>query len=111
LSRNLKARIARLEKHLVPPSNKHLLNVFVSDGETEDEALDRDIAARGITLDDVGHVVFWPRGTERDYGNHNGVDTLIGHTWLADLLREIDGTSRGLPDASRLPPLPDDPAP
>lgn len=100
---NIKTRINRLERSL-NTNGKYFLYLGVPDGMTAEEVLDNELKEMGLTLDDIGYVSFI--GNEfgikyQDYGNHDGLETLIGYKehmeWFKNFLDEIDGKSVGPP--------------
>ncbi|HKF94399.1 MAG TPA: hypothetical protein VKB96_07310 [Gammaproteobacteria bacterium] len=99
----IKHRINKLEAALGGRSTKHYLWVRVMYGERKQDAIERYLRERGITLDDVGYLWLWGADCCEtvDYKSYAHNEDLIGYfdvmkelrTWLDS----INGQSLGSP--------------
>ena len=96
---SIKASLTRLESKLGVQSSKHYLWIRGRCGESKQEAIDRHLQERGITLDDVG--CMWSFKETIDYQNYSRKEDLIGYFDATKELREwlelINGKSLGPP--------------
>jgi hypothetical protein len=99
----IKHRINKLESMLGGKSTKHYLWVRGMHGERKQDAIDRYLQERGITLDDVGCLWLWGDDfcETIDYKNYARKEDLIGYIDAMQELRAwldaINGESLGPP--------------
>jgi hypothetical protein len=72
-------------------SEKWYIWVVKQPGENDDDALAREAARLGITVEEIGYaIVFQEEGTKSlDFGGHDGPETLRGWKSLEERLVEM----------------------
>ena len=99
----IKHRLKKLEAALGGKSTKHYLWVRAMYGEGKQDAIDRYLRERGITIDDVGCLWLWGDDfcESVDYKNYVRKEDLIGYFDAMKALRAwldaINGQSLGPP--------------
>lgn len=101
MSGQLRQRLDKLEGKIGGASGLHFLPVEVGANESKDEALERSMAERGITRDQLGRALYIGGGhgmTVEDFQPYERTTDLVGNRAFVDELRGLMGGSGvGLP--------------
>lgn len=88
---NVRSRVNKLEAKVRGKSGKHFLHLSLEPEQSKQEAIEQAMNERGITLSDVGYVIF-PNLESIDFGGYEDMSSLIGFAEFSEMLRNLPPT-------------------